>query len=152
MKYSKSRLLFLVVSRGHSAVRRSSSFSLSAAAHSGQAADRLGRSSPAIAAAPYGTLCNSREGACGWSSPGLCSGTNSCRVSVVALETARVAELSPYYVWAVEPLRTPGASADAPTTHSGDRLLATGRTVFIVTQIAIERTLVRKAPPDQMAD
>lgn len=41
----------------------------------------------------------------------LWAGTESDRVSVVALETARVAELLPHYFRTVEPLRTPGASS-----------------------------------------
>ena len=55
------------------------------------------------------------------------------RVSVVALETARVAELLPHYFRAVESLRTPGASSYAQTAYSGDRLLAAGQPVPAVT-------------------
>jgi DDE superfamily endonuclease len=63
----------------------------------------------------------------------LCAGTEPGRVSVVALETARVAELLPRYFRAVEPLRTPGASSYAQTAYSGDRLLAAGQPVPAVT-------------------
>jgi hypothetical protein len=52
------------------------------------------------------------------------------RVSVVTLETARVANFCPT-TWAVEP---PCASSVAPTANSGDRLLATGRTASPVVQ------------------
>ena len=66
-------------------------------------------------------------------SSGLCAGTELGLVSVLALETARVAELLSHHVWAVEPLRTSGAPWDAPTAHSGDRLLAAGRPFSFVT-------------------
>jgi hypothetical protein len=51
----------------------------------------------------------------------------------VTLETARVAQLLSHHLWAVEPSRAPSAAPDAPTSNSGDRLLAAGQPVSIVT-------------------
>ncbi len=63
-------------------------------------------------------------------SPGLRSGNESGRVSVVALEATRTAELLPAELLATEPLCTQSPSPHAPTADSGDRLLGTSRTVL----------------------
>src|SRR5712691_11025560 len=66
-------------------------------------------------------------------SSGLCAGTEPGRVLVVTLETARVAKPLPHYLRAVEPSRTQSPATDAPTAYAGDRILAAGRAVSIVT-------------------
>src|SRR5437870_8119932 len=63
----------------------------------------------------------------------LCAGTESGRVSVVALEAARVAQLLPAELRAVEPTCSPSPPSHAQTAQLGDRLLATGGTVSVVT-------------------
>jgi len=65
--------------------------------------------------------------------PAYAPETEPGRVSVVTLETARVAQLLPHYVWPVEPPCAPRVAPDAPTSDSGDCLLAAGRPVPIVT-------------------
>jgi DDE superfamily endonuclease len=65
--------------------------------------------------------------------PCLCPGTEPRGVSVVALEAARVTQLLPHNFRAAEPSRAPGASSYAQTAYPGDRLLAAGRSVSIVT-------------------
>jgi len=66
------------------------------------------------------------------SPPGLRSGTESGRVSLVALETARVAELVPYHLWTVEPLRPQIASPHATASRLSLRFLGAGGTVSFV--------------------
>jgi len=63
----------------------------------------------------------------------LCAGTESGRVPVVVLEAARVAQLLPAELRAVEPTCSPSPPPDAQTAKLGDRLLTTGGTVSFVT-------------------
>jgi hypothetical protein len=60
---------------------------------------------------------------------------NTGRLSVVAPETARVAELLPDYLRTVETVCA-GAPSHAPRTQSGVRLLVASRTFSIVTVYA----------------
>ena len=60
-------------------------------------------------------------------------GTEPGRVSVVALETARTAELLPARLRATERSCSPGVTTDAPPAYPGLRLLGTGRTLSFVT-------------------
>ena len=60
-------------------------------------------------------------------------GTESGRVSMVPLEAARVAQFLPGQLRPIEPARTPGTEQDAPSTNPGLRILATSRTVSLVT-------------------
>jgi hypothetical protein len=64
-------------------------------------------------------------------SPGLRSGTESGRVSVVALEATRTTELLPAELLATEPLCSQSTLPHAQTADSGYRVLGTSRTVLI---------------------
>ena len=83
-----------------------------------------------IAADWFGILFVNRKGAYGWSLAGIRSGNESGRVSVVALEETRAAELLRAELLATEPLCTQSPSTDAPTGESGERLLGTRGTVL----------------------
>ena len=63
----------------------------------------------------------------------LCSGTESGRISVVALEAARATELLPQEFRRTESPCPEGTVADAPTAYSGNGLLGAGRALSIVT-------------------
>jgi hypothetical protein len=64
---------------------------------------------------------------------GLRTGTESGRVPLVSLEAPRTAQLLPHNVRPVELPRSPGPCPDAPSSDSGLRFLATGRSLSIVT-------------------
>ena len=64
-------------------------------------------------------------------SPGLRSGTESGRISLVTLEAARTAKLLSAELLATEPLRPQGASSHAQTPDSGDCLLGASRAILI---------------------
>ena len=66
-------------------------------------------------------------------SPCLRAGIEPGRVSVVALEAARVAQPLPAELRAVELARPQGSAPDAPATNVGNSFLAAGRIVSIVT-------------------
>jgi hypothetical protein len=57
-------------------------------------------------------------------SPRVRPGIESGRVSIVALEAARVAQLLRPELWTAQPLCPQGPAPDAPTTNSCDCLLA----------------------------
>src|SRR5215469_10958183 len=82
---------------------------------------RMGLCAPAARTPPAGISSRLR------------AGTESSRVSVVALETTRTAQLLPPEFWPAQPLCPQGPSPDAPATFAGDRVLATSGTVSVVT-------------------
>jgi len=69
-------------------------------------------------------------------SPGLRSGTESGRVSVVALEATRSAKLLSLELLAAGPLCSQSTSSHAKTSDFGDRLLGSSRT-FLIRQIVL---------------
>src|SRR5436309_4945870 len=105
----------------------------SAAPPSRQAADRLGWTAGSSQPRDLGVHSRAARATVGRVSSWLCAGTESGRVSMVALETARVAQLLSTELRAVELLRPKGPAPNAQATHPGDCLLAAGRTVSVVT-------------------
>lgn len=126
-------LLLPAVSRHHPLAAGDRVPAASAAPCSGKTVDRLGR----VARSPQSPGVGLRAPAAGTVvagvPAGLCSGTESGRVPVVALEATRVAQLLPAELWPVEPLCSQGAAADAEAALAGDRLLAASGTVSVVT-------------------
>jgi hypothetical protein len=98
-----------------------------------QVADRLGRVDGSSQPRHLGVHPRAARALVGGVSSRLCAGTESGRVSVVTLEATRVAQLLPAELRAVEPTCSPSPPPDAQTAELGDRLLATGGTVFFVT-------------------
>src|ERR1700680_3860079 len=102
------------------------------ASSAGQAADHLGR--PAQSSQPPGVgLCppTARTPVARIPS-GLCSGTQSGGVSLVALEAARTTQLLPEHLRPVEPACASRAQADAQAPNPGDGFLAASTTVSLV--------------------
>lgn len=75
-------------------------------------------------------------------SPGLRSGTESGRISLVTLEATRAAKLLPAELLATEPLCPQSASSHAQTPDPGNRLLGTSRTVLIRQTVVLTLTCI----------
>ena len=126
-------LLLPALSRQHSQPAGDRVPEALAAPSSGKTVDRLGRVARSSQSSGVG-LCAPAAGApvAGVSS-GLCTGAESSRVSVVALEATRTAELLSDYLWPVEPACPAGAAPNASTANFGDGLLGTGQPLPNVT-------------------
>ncbi len=105
----------------------------SPAPHSRQAHDCLGWATRASQPCRVGVCTAAARTSVAGVSSGLRPGTKPGRVSVVALETARTAELLPTRLWATERSCSPGLTTYASSTYPGMRLLGTGGTLSFVT-------------------
>ena len=103
------------------------------APHSRQAADRLGRAARASQPRGVGVRTAAARASVAGVSSRLRAGTEPGRVSVVALETARTAELLPARLRATERSCSPGVATHASPAYPGLRLLGAGRTLSFVT-------------------
>ena len=104
-----------------------------AASHSWQAADRLGWFAWPSQPRGVGLCATAARTLVAGVSSRLRAGTEPGGVSMVTLETVRVAQLLSYHLWAAKPPCAPSIAPDAWTSNSGHRLLAAGQPVFIVT-------------------
>jgi len=103
------------------------------APHSRQGADRLGRAAGTSQPRCLGLRAAAERTLMAGISSCLRPATESGRVSVVALETARAAQLLSAEFQAVELLRSQGLAPNAEATHPRDCLLAAGRIIPRVT-------------------
>jgi hypothetical protein len=94
-----------------------------ARAYSRQAADRLGRIAWSSQPSHSGVHPPAARAIMGGVFARLCTRTEPGRVSVVALEAVRIAQLLPTELWPVKPLCPQGPAPDAATTHSRACLL-----------------------------
>jgi len=101
--------------------------------HSWQAADRLGWGARASQPPGVGVRTTTARTTVAGISSGLRPGTESGGVSVVALETARVAELLPARLRATKRSCSPCVTTHASPPRLGLRLLGASRTLPLVT-------------------